>query len=477
MTTKLQLNRRALLTTGAAAGLFPLLHRSALADACTMALTTVKGKPDRAVSLKEVSQLMAAGKPARLEGLTRLDGYVVDRENRDIILFGGVERGQPELQPADFIVTLRSAYGRGDVYRKSAAISIDTDPEHYRRVEGLPITNPDGRRRYQELCALSDMRKVRVDGMPRHCRVAKILLDADIKMKQVAQGRAKLPISTPFPGDFDALIADWRAQLTRGGKDDFRSGVTRYWFMPGRFSHGEAKDAKNMVRFNHTQVVLKTEDETASADGKSHVPTGRLDPYAQAFTCAWSTRMEEIYKSEMLWQEMRNMYRHFALTRIMADLGAIKHADFDAEFFLDRFDIPNVPVPDTTPGGSRVEVYVQHHRSGSTTFARSVCGGVDVGFNKPIEKLPDPEGDILFAARNVLGSRPSPTHVAWDVTPGKLKDIVDTPSTPVSRPSPEPGGSPSLKELFKGPGAAPSPPPAAPAAPTKPRSLQDLFKT
>lgn len=472
MTSRAQVSRRTLLRAGVAAGLLPFLDRSAWAQACSMALTTLKARPERAVSLKGVASLMAEGKPARFDGLTRLDGYVIDSENKDIVLFGGIERGQPELQPADFIVTLRSAYGRGEVYRKSAAISIDTDPEHYRRLKGIPITTPEGRRKYEQLCALSDLRKVRVDGMPRHCRVAKILVDADVRMKQVAQGRVKLPISTPFSGDFDALIADWRAQLSRGGKDDFRTGTTRYWFMPGRFSHAVAKDARNMVRFSHTQVVLRTEDEMPSADGKSHVPTGLLDPYAQAFTCAWTQRMEDVYRSETLWQEMRNMYRHFALTRIMRDLDALGQAGFDPEFLLDRYDIPKVAVPDTAVGGSRVELYVQAYRGGSTTYARSVCGGVDVGFNKPLEKMPDTDGEVLYAARNVLGSRPALTYVAWDVTPGKLKDISDSPE-PV-RPSPEPG-NPSLKGLFKGPGAAP-PPPSAPA-PARPRSLQELFKT
>src|SRR5262245_24198396 len=162
MTT--EITRRAFVTASVVAGIAPLFARSSLAEnACKMELAPLAAKPEKAVSLKEVSRLLAAGMPAPLGGLTRLDGYVIDDDNKDIVLFGVAERGQPELQVADFVVALRSAFRQDEVYRKSAAISIDSDPEYYRRVEHLQTATPEGRRRYQELCALSDLRRVRVD--------------------------------------------------------------------------------------------------------------------------------------------------------------------------------------------------------------------------------------------------------------------------------------------------------------------------
>lgn len=484
VTTRNELTRRTVLAGGLAAGITPLFARSAAAsveDYCKVSLTPIKTRPERAVSLRRVSEALAAGKPARFEGLTRLDGYVVDDENKDIVLFGISESGQPELQPADFIVALRSAYVRGEVYRKSAAISIDSEPGYYRRVDGLKITNPADRRRYQELCALADLRKVRVDGMPRHCRVAKILLDADIKMKQVAQGRAKLPIRSPFLGDFDSEIKDWRAEIAAGRDPSAISGaITRYWFTPGRFGYGAPADNPNIVRFTHAQVTLRTEEEADTDSGRKS--TGKINSYARAFTCAWTERMEEVYRSEPLWQEMRNMYRHFAMARIMRDLDAIEAAGFDAAFLLDGYEIPRVPVPDTTAGGSRVETATRRDGRMTYTYARSTCGGVDVGFNKPLEKRPDADGDIHLAGRNVLGSRPAPVALAWAITPGALKDI-GKPSTPVSRPPAAPPGEPdrsrSLEDMFKkpAPGAAPGPAPSPSAPADKPRSLQELFKT
>ena len=137
MTSRTWITRRTLLAGSLAAGATPLLARLAAAeeDECKATVTAIKARPDRAVSLRQISLALAAGKPVRLEGMTRLDGYVIDDDNKDIALFGIAERGQPELNAADFVVALRSAFRRGidpkdgTDYGKRAAISIDTDPE------------------------------------------------------------------------------------------------------------------------------------------------------------------------------------------------------------------------------------------------------------------------------------------------------------------------------------------------------------
>jgi hypothetical protein len=312
--------------------------------------------------------------------------------------------------------------------------------------------------------------------MPRHCRVAKLLVEADVKMKQVAQGRAKLAIRSPFPGDFDLLVKDWHAQIAAGHEPNIPASITRYWFTPGRFSYGLATDTDNVARFAYAQVVLKTEDEKITSE-RERVATGRIDPYAQAFTCAWTARMEDTYKAEPLWQEMRNMYRHFALARIMYDLDAFDQAEFDRVFLLEVYELPKVMVPDTAPGGSRVEIATQRRGGTTWTYSRSVCGGVDVGFNTPLEKFPDTDRKVQRAGQSVLGSRPASTVLAWNVTPGAVKAITPSipasmPSSPPPTPSAEPSKPSSLGDLFKSRPSAPDTPPTLGKTP----SLQDLFK-
>jgi hypothetical protein len=467
------MTRRAVLMSGAAAGLAPLLGRPAGAEeACKVTLKPFKGRPEKAVSLRSMSSALASNKPVRWEGFTRLDGYVIDDDIKDVVLYGGSEPGQPELQPADFVVALRARFKSGvdpkdgTDYNKSAAISIDPDPEIFHRLHDIQTSTPDGRRQYAELC--KSPQTVRVDGFQRHTRVAKILVDADYKMKRISQGIETLAISSPFPGDFEAKIREWRSQINSGRNPAGSPILTRYWFTPGRFSYGEATDHKNMVRFGFTQVVLKDEDQIYSA-GKD-IASGRVNEYARAFTCSWTERMEDTFSAEPIWQEMRNMFRHFALTRVMRDLGAFEQVGLDIAFLLDRYEVPRIEMPATLPGISRLEVASQLDGGTTWTYANTVCGGVDVGFNKPVEQDRDNDGDILYASRNVLGARPAPTAIAWNVTPGMLKTIEPRSPTTVRVPA-ETGKSRSLDNLFKTPSPTPAP------APSGPRSLQDLFKT
>src|SRR5262249_41993821 len=193
------------------------------------------------------------------------------------------------------IVALRSAFRRGidpkdgTDYGKQAAISIDSNPEVYHRLRDFHTTDAEGRRKYAELCRAPQ--KVRVDGMIRHSRVAKVLIDADYRMKKISNGSETLPISSPFPGDVEAEIREWRRQLDAGREPDIPSNLTRYWFTQGRFSYGD--DGAKTVSLSEAQVVLRDENQTYREG--VHVPTGKVDPYAHAFTCAWTERMEDSY--------------------------------------------------------------------------------------------------------------------------------------------------------------------------------------
>ena len=110
--------------------------------------------------------------------MTWLDGYITDAANHDIILWGLSEPDQPDLQIADFIVALRAAHGRygqvrnGVNYITNPLISIDPDPAVFRRINALKLTSSDGQSQFEQLC--KPPQTVRIEGMPRNTRVARI---------------------------------------------------------------------------------------------------------------------------------------------------------------------------------------------------------------------------------------------------------------------------------------------------------------
>jgi hypothetical protein len=81
---------------------------------------------------------------------------------------------------------------------------------------------------------------------------------------------------------------------------------------------------------------------------------------------------------------------------------------------------------------------------------------------------PDVGDEIRHVGQSALAFRPSRTTLAWAITPGSMKGVIDRPATPVAAPLPvTPKASHSLQDLF-----SPSDKPKAP-----PPSLRELFKT
>ena len=79
-----------------------------------------------------------------------------------------------------------------------ARISIDPNIAAIREIANIAVRDPQRRAKFAEICKSPQV--VRVEGMPRNCRIAKVLIDADYRMKMVAQGSVILPISAPFAG-------------------------------------------------------------------------------------------------------------------------------------------------------------------------------------------------------------------------------------------------------------------------------------
>lgn len=449
------LSRRSLLAGGLASTISATApFRTFAAEGCRFEAdpTIWKARAERAVSLRQLVAEAQAGKTGlRLQGLTRLDGYVVDKEQSDIILWGLAERDHPDLYLDDLVVALRVAFDRyteekdGVRYRVSPLISIDPDPVIWQRLREINIWSSGGFDSYEALC--STPQRVRVEGMPRNTRVAKALVDADYRMKRVTQGSLRLPISSPFPADFDARVAYWRSQEEAGLPAD-KGSPTRYWFQPGRFSF-QASDDSDTVFMDVAQVVLNDEVQVIKAG--ELVAAGKTDPITRAFTCAWTSRMEDVYKAEPIWRDMHNIFRGFALARVMSDRQAFVRAGFDPAFLLNTYELANVSVPPSLAGLSRIIEYKTSEGRRATSHAPVVCGGVSVGFGKPLDQNPE-AAETRTSGNMVVAARPTKTALAWSIDPSSIGTLFGGSRPSVAPPrSPPPAEAPSksLKDLFK----------------------------
>lgn len=410
-------SRRTVLQAGAAFGAAAMFwpYRSGAIAGCSQpSLAAAEApRPERAVSLR--SLLESKPNPdARLPGLTRIDGYVNVRD--DLILWGLAEPDQPELYLGDFALAIKLAMyrpiaamiGMEGFDHKVPAISIDPIPENMKKTNDIPADRSvKSKKRYAELCSLPQ--KVRVDGMPRNSRIAAVLVEADYRMKKVSQSNAELPISPPLPGTYDAVLKARQAgDLTGIGLRD-----TRYWFQAGEYNY---QKSGGTVFLDKARVELRTEDQIFGTDTAS----GSVDAASEAFACAWTARIEEIEKSEPIWRDMSNIYRHFAIAQAYKqEISEGWNLSDNLWELIRSYEGAESSVPDTLPGLSKWDIFQVRNARGKVegSFISRVCGGVKVGFTRNIARSARAASETSWVSAAIARSRPEPTAISWKIGP------------------------------------------------------------
>jgi hypothetical protein len=369
-------------------------------------------KPEIASSLRRLLADAATGKKPSLK-MTRMDGYVVD--DGDVLLWGRIEAGEKELELDDMVVAIRSAQ---NLYERSdhPSVSLEDEGLWVAKTDFAPahaitaseqrhaVIALDGYRgwnaepKYREICK-KHSNFARIWGMPKDSRVAKALLDADYRMKTTFTGVYKLKIKDPFPAPTGLNGTKIQALL----KDDRRFNAkeeegTRFWFNPGKVSY--VRDGGS-VFMDCVQVVLRTAVQSGEGHDKK---------YSEDFACSWTNRMEEVVRSEHIWRDMVNQFRHFSIARTMVNDGnGYALADPALAEALRSYVVAEVSVPKQYPALSFVA------RSKGRAFF--MCGGVVVPAKatKTADVSDKTRTALRAASEVVVASSRSCTESCWDI--------------------------------------------------------------
>ncbi len=359
-----------------------------------------------------------------MAGLRRIVGYVVDEENRDLILVGRVEGRLPPLDLDDFVVALRNTWLRyaelrGNTrYYSNPGCSIDPDPQVMQRLQevGTRMQGAAGDKgalgAWHEICG--SPQDVRVLGIPYDTRFARVMVDADYDMKRLVDGSDSLEI-TGFMSLTDMTLREARNQIMGGGNIALPAySMNRFWFYPGENRY---LTAKGVVVIDECQVTLLTEEQFLSKTG-SMGGTGSPSPPAAAFAQSLTSRYAEVAKLRPIYGELENLFRFVALVKIMKWKNVLKEADLGLDYFLDRYSHANVTVPQELPGRSNVNGFSHRVDSpdGYVQYEISLpsCGGVDIAIDVGPESFsPDTTGTLADLRAAVLSARPSPDALFW----------------------------------------------------------------
>jgi len=409
MMHRVLVDRRGFLASGVSALVLQKPLAAMAADkTCSVPATVSKTdiRAEVAVSLREALKRAKAGGSKRLTGLTRIDTVCQD-DDYDILLCGVAEKGQPDLYLDDLIVAIRSAdrkYGNIE-----PGISLDPDRSQAPSLDQIAGRDAAAKQQYLRACS-QQPQAVRVDALPRHSRVTKVLVEADYRMKQVSQGTLQLPVDPPLPGTFARRLNQSRQMLRAGTSTGDWSSRRRFWFEPGKFEYAHDYQVASL---QSAQVILSDADANADAGAKN----GNEDPIAREFACDWTARMEDTIRAEPIWRDMYNIYRHFAIAHMLKE-RSLHH--YELTRLIDAHQIDHVELPDTLPGLGRWETIEETKGNRRMTLVSSVCGGVSLGLASRVTATrvsseSNSPSQMALLSRAVMLSRPEKTSVSWTV--------------------------------------------------------------
>ncbi len=375
--------------------------------------------------------------------MTRIDGYVIDADEHDIILYGQVDSSKPPLYLEDFVVALRDAWKmyaikKGNTYYYSdPGVTIDPHEKVMAKLEEIgawlnqanKVQIPEGLEAWHQVCHMPQ--QVRVLGMPFHTRFSKVLVDADYFMKKLVDGSESLPTTTGFPSLVELYVQEAKVALRAGASAQIPLGsMSRFWFYPQLFCPGTllCEESEKVTVLHQVDdgvllmkqfgIMLRTEEEYLNTKGKI-VGRGNPDRLAQTWAQLFTEYYPQIAQIHPMYQDLENLGRWIALVRAMKFRSIFQEAGLDLQWLFSDYQVPETHVEETVPGHSNVKT-IEHREAveggySIATLTLPSCGGVEFAIHLTHKNFVDDQRGILLAMKQqALGSRPANETLFWN---------------------------------------------------------------
>ncbi|MEX2286527.1 MAG: DUF1598 domain-containing protein [Planctomycetaceae bacterium] len=270
---------------------------------------------------REISRRIAEGKPAletmkHLAGLSQIQHVFVYPETNEIVIGGraegwrfdesgapvGIESGRPTLQLDDFVTVLRTFGPEGDgIFRCSinprreglanirqfVAESNKRGPLNPGAVEGWT-------RQLEKQLGLQD---IVVAGVPLESRVARVIVEADYRMKLIGIG--KLDNSVGIPSYFDLLPPELQ-------KNSPETTALRWW-MTMKYDAVLYSPDRDVYEIQGNSVLCQSEDEMIAADGE-RVHTGKSEATNRLFAQNFTKSFAQLAAHDPIFGDLQNIF-------------------------------------------------------------------------------------------------------------------------------------------------------------------------
>lgn len=272
-------------------------------------------KLERAVARRIEEGLPVPETMAQLAGLSHIRYVFAIPESNEIVIAGpaggwqyneqgqpvSIRDGQPTLQLDDLVTVLRT-FARGNA---DFGCSINTRDEGVKALKEFveksqakgPVSKGAVGSWVNQIQRKLGHQDIVVWGVPAESRVARVIVEADYRMKLI--GINKLAAGKEIPGYFDLLpVAEQKSQPNMD--------ALRWWLTIQCDSVLHSAD-RNSFEIQGSSVLCLSENQLITAEGK-HVPTGQSEPTNRLFAQNFTSNYSKLAKKDLVFADAQNIF-------------------------------------------------------------------------------------------------------------------------------------------------------------------------
>jgi len=366
---------------------------------------------------KEVRRRLAAGEPVvetmkNLAGLYKVEYVFVYPQSGEIVIGGPAEgwkyntRGRPvsltdekpTLQLDDFVTVFRTFSPEGNGFFNCLIVPR---PEGLKKTRALaeatrkrgPLPSGGTRRYVEQLVNAMGPQDVKVNGVPLDSRVARVIVEADYRMKLI--GIDKLNATPAIPSYFDLLAK--HPQQNAPSLDALR------WWLTMKYDAVLHSKDRRVFHIQGSSVLCQGLNEKITPDGR-RVHTGKADPVNRLFAVNFTQHYDDLARRNLIFADLQNVFDLSLVAALIRHERLDRETNWDGGVFAvgGDFQPARFEPPKTVPtvGNYRRNVAIQ------------VAGGV--------------RADLMSVVRNPELRREAPRL-------GSLRDTAKAPELPDGR--------------------------------------------
>ena len=377
----------------------------------------------RLVSLKRLqaaaAQHVADGTPIaetiqNMAGIHEVRYVFADAENNDILIGGpagawmynengqpvSTENGRPTLKMDDLVTVLRtfSHQGHGEF-----VCSIDPRQDGLQRLQAyVAKSNARGALRPNQtrgwVKALQrnlGMQDVRIEGVPTDSRIARVIFEADYRMKLIGIG--KLEGVDGVKSFFDLLPK--HVQQNPPSIDALR------WWLTMNYESVLHSPNNDVFEISGSSVKCLSENEFLTAQGQ-RVPSGSADGVNKEFAERFTKHYQKLAERDIVFADLQNVFDLALVAALIRHEGLDHAVDFDRGVFANNGSYQPARYEPT----SEVMSVVNHRVYNGKDIVVQVAGGVRGDVMKVVR---DDAKQRTAASLTKMADRTQPTSNRW----------------------------------------------------------------